>query len=96
MASSKPGQAKPGFTIKAFGFELRLWNEAGGVEWGASITCDGKEEFTSRFEEDNLTLAQLHLLAEARNRAMVRWRDKEFPPVESLIDSWDPVNMLEP
>lgn len=95
MALSTRGEIKPSFTLNAYGFHLRLWNESGGVDWGASI-LDGKEEISCKFEEDNLTLAKLHLLAEARSRATTRWPDKEFPSCESLLESWEPVNMTEP
>jgi hypothetical protein len=94
MALSTRHKLKPSFTLDAYGFHLRLWNESGGVDWGASLH-DGKEEVSCRFQEDNLTLAKLHLLAEARNRAMTRWPEKKFPSDESLIDSWEPVNMTE-
>ena len=86
-------KAKHGFALAAFGFQLHLWNES-DVEWGAIIR-DGEQEMSSRFEEDNLTLAKLHILAEARNRALVRWKDREFPPCETLLDSWEPMTFVD-
>jgi len=86
-------KAKHGFVIAAFGFRIHLWNES-EVEWCATI-FDGEQEVSSRFEEDNLTLAKLHTLADARNRAMVRWKDKEFPSCDSLVDSWESMTFVD-
>jgi len=85
--------AKHGFVITAFGFRLHLWNES-EVEWCATIS-DGDEETPIRFQEDNLMLAKLHTLADARNRAIVRSSDKEFPSCESLVDSWEPMTFID-
>lgn len=80
--------------ISAFGFEIRLWKESQGVAWGATI-ADGDQLFRSQFEEDNLTLAKLHILEDARARASHRWRDREFPPCESLADLWKTITIAE-
>ena len=77
--------------ISAFGFEIRLWKESHGVVWGATI-ADGEQLFRSEFEEDNLTLAKLHILEDARTRAAYRWKNREFPPCESFGDLWNCVN----
>jgi len=34
-------------------------------------------------------------LADARNRAVVRWKDKEFPTCEMLVDSWEPMTFVD-
>lgn len=86
-------KAKHGFALSAFGFQLHLWKES-DVEWCGTIR-DGDQETSSRFEEDNLTLAKLHILAEARNRALVRWKDKEFPACETLVDSWEAMTFVD-
>jgi hypothetical protein len=86
-------KSKHGFTIAAFGLRIHLWNES-EVEWVATIR-DGDNEASCQFEEDNVTLAKLHILAEARNRAQVRWKDREFPACETLVDSWEPMTFVE-
>lgn len=94
MAPSTSSKTKPCYTLNAFGFHLRLWSES-DVKWAATIH-DGKKEITSRFEEDNLTIAKLHLLEDARRRAVLLWPNKDLPTCESLVDSWEPLNMVQP
>ena len=76
----------PGTSLSrvAFGFQLHLWQES-DVKWSATIH-DGEREVCARFEEETLFL--LHILAQARNRALVRWKDQEFPREDTLLDSW--------
>ena len=91
MTAKTIGTTKDVLAISAFGFEIRLWQETTEVEWCATIH-DGGQEVSCCFEEDNLALAKLHILAEARNRALVRsGRDRELPPYETLLDSWEPM-----
>jgi hypothetical protein len=87
-------RVEQGFTVTAFGFRIHLWNET-DVEWGATID-DGEYKVSCRFDEETVALAQLHILAEVRNRALVRWKDKEFPAYETLMDSWEPVTFVNP
>jgi hypothetical protein len=86
-------KSKHGFVIAAFGFRIHLWNES-EVEWCATI-FDGEQELSNRFEEDNLPLAKLHTLADARYRATVKWKDREFPSCESLFDSWESMTFVD-
>jgi hypothetical protein len=65
---------KQGFRVAAFGFELHLWMER-DAKWSAIIQ-DGDHEFSSRFQENNLTLAKFHILADARSRAIYRRTDR--------------------
>jgi hypothetical protein len=80
--------------LSAFGFELRLWQESHDGQWAATIG-DGEQVFHCRFEEENLTLAKLHLLGEARTRAL-HHGDKEFPSCQSFMGSWKPVTLKNP
>jgi hypothetical protein len=84
---------KQGFRLAAFGFELHLWMER-DAEWSAIIQ-DGDNRFSTRFQEDNPTLAKFHLLADARNRPIYRWRDQQFPAEETLVDSWEPMTFVD-
>ena len=92
-AMGMPALSKQGYATAAFGFRIHLWNES-EVDWCATI-FDDEHEVSCRFQEDNLTLAKLHILADARNRAVVRWTDKEFPASELLVDSWQAITFVE-
>ena len=92
MSSTMVRRKRTALALSAFGFELRLWHESKEMEWGATI-ADGEQVLHSRFEEDNLMLAKLHVLGDARARAMYRWSDREFPSCESLMGSWKPITM---
>jgi hypothetical protein len=83
---------KLALAIKAYGLELRLWKERGDREWGATIREDSTI-LHSHFEEDNLMLAKLHLLGEARSLAMSRSGGAELPGCDTFFDSWKPVKM---
>ena len=78
--------------LDAYGLELRLWKEAGLREWGATFR-DGRTIEHCRFEEDNLLMAKLHVLGEARNRALNRSDDGELPGCDTFFNSWKPVKM---
>jgi hypothetical protein len=84
---------KQGFRLVAFGFELHLWMDRDAES--SAIIQDGDHRFSTRFKEDNLTLAKFHLLAVARNRAIYRWRDQQFPAEETLVDSWQPRTFVD-
>ena len=88
------GKAKQGYSRFAFGLRIHLWQES-EVDWCATIFDDDNSELSSRFEEDNLTLAKLHILAEARNRAVVRWKDRDFPTEDTLVDSWEEIALID-
>ena len=83
---------KIALALKAYGMELRLWREQAPREWRATL----QEENTvlhCHFEEDNLTLAKLHVLGEARNRAMSRADNTELPGCDTFFDSWKPIKL---
>jgi len=94
MRSATVSKTRLALALSAFGLELRLWQESHDAQWGATIE-DGEHVFHSQFEEENLTLAKLHLLGEARARALNRG-DKEFPSCESLMGSWKPITLKNP
>ena len=80
--------------LQAYGVELRLWKEPGEHEWGAALR-DDTAIVECQFEEDNLTLAKLHVLGEARCRAMRR-ASGELPSCDTYLDSWKPIKMTRP
>jgi hypothetical protein len=90
MTSTTIGTTKDVLAISAFGFEIRLWQESTEVEWSATIE-DGKRVLRSKFEEENLILAKLHILEDARARAIYCCRHNNLPSCESLIDGWHEV-----
>ena len=94
MTSATVGKTRLALALSAFGFELRLWQESHDAQWGATIE-DGDHVFHSQFEEENLTLAKLHLLGEARARALYRG-DTEFPSCESLMGSCKLISLKSP
>ena len=83
---------KVALTLKAYGFELRLWKEDVEREWGATLR-DENHVASCHFEEDNLILAKLHLLGEARNRAISRSDNAELPGCDAFLQSWKPITM---
>lgn len=95
MRSTTIGKTRLALALSAFGFELRLWPESQEMKWGATME-DGNDVFHTQFEEENLTLAKLHLLGDARSRALCRARDKEFPSCDTLMDSWKPIRLKNP
>ena len=83
---------KVALSLKAFGFELYLWKEDVEREWGASLR-DENVVATCNFEEDNLMLAKLHLLGEARNRAIHQSGTSDLPGCDAFLNSWKPINL---
>jgi hypothetical protein len=94
MATRAVGEFKLGLALEAFGNELRLWKEPGEREWGATLR-DDDNIVECHFEEDNLTLAKLHVLGDARNRAISRSDAAELPGCDMFLDSWKPVKMAK-
>ena len=95
MATTAVGEFKLALALEAYGIELRLWKEPGEREWGAALR-DDNNIVDCHFEEDNLTLAKLHVLGEARNRVMSRSGSAELPGCDTFLDSWKPVKMAKP
>ena len=95
MATTAVSEFKLGLTLEAYGIELRLWKEPREREWGATLR-DHNNIVDCHFEEDNLTLAKLHVLGEARNRVIIRSGNAELPGCNTFLDSWKPVKMAKP
>ena len=87
------GKAKHGLSCAAYGLQIHLWSES-DFDWCATIFDSGQEMYF-RFEEHNLTLAKLHILAQARNRAMRRSKDRELPAEGTLLESWEPITFVD-
>jgi hypothetical protein len=85
---------KVAITLKAYGFELQLWKEDAEREWGSTLS-DSNYLMSCNFEEDNLTLAKLHLLGEARSRALGRSADANLPGCDVFLHSWKPIKMTK-
>jgi hypothetical protein len=85
---------KLGLELEVYGIELRLWKETGESEWGATLRENDNTVHT-RFEEENLTMAKLHLLAEARKRAVSRSGGAELPGCDAFLNSWKPINLMK-
>jgi len=94
MATTAVSEFKLGLALQAYGIELRLWKEPGELEWGATLR-DDNNIVDCHFEEDNLTLAKLHVLGEARNRAKSRSGSEELPGCDTFLESWKPVKMAK-
>jgi len=90
MTSTAARKFKLALELKAFGMELRLWKEPNEREWGATLR-DNNKIVDHRFEEDSLTLAKLHVLGEARSRAMSRSGTEELPGCDTFFDAWKPI-----
>ncbi len=95
MSTQAARGLKLAVAIKAYGMELRLWKESGERQWGSSLR-EGDTTVESQFEEDNLALAKLHVLAEARSRAVTQSGKTELPGCDTLLDSWKPINIAKP
>jgi hypothetical protein len=95
MVTTAVGGFKLGLALQAYGIELRLWKEPGEREWGATLR-DDIDIVDCHFEEDNLTLAKLHVLGEARKRVMSQSGKAELPGCDTFLDSWKPVKMVKP
>ena len=85
---------KLGVALEFYGIELRLWKEIGESEWGATLREKDNTVHT-RFEEENLTMAKLHLLAEARKRVVNRSGSAKLPGCDAFLNSWKPINMRQ-
>jgi len=81
---------KVALALQAYGIELRLWKEETEKEWAGTLRR-GDSILTHRFEEDNLTLAKLHLLGKARSRAMGTSDGVQLPGCDTFMNSWKPV-----
>jgi hypothetical protein len=95
MATTAVGEFKLALALEAYGIELRLWKEPGERKWVATLR-DDNNIVDYHFEEDNLILAKLHVLGEARNRVMNRSGSAELPGCDTFLDSWKPVKMAKP
>jgi hypothetical protein len=95
MAPTAVDEFKLALALEAYGIELRLWKEPGEREWGAALR-ENNNIVDCHFEEDNLTLAKLHVLGEARNRVIKRSGTVDLPGCETFLDSWKPVKMAKP
>jgi hypothetical protein len=85
---------KLGLALEFYGIELRLWKEIGESEWGATLR-ENDNTSHARFEEENLTMAKLHLLAEARRRVVNRSGAAELPGCDAFLNSWKPINLTK-
>ena len=94
MATTATGKFKLALSLKAYGIELQLWKEPSEREWGATLRVDN-DVIDCHFEEDNLTMAKLHVLGEARSRAVTQAGNTELPGCDTYLDSWKPVNMAK-
>jgi hypothetical protein len=95
MSTTAVGKTKLALALEAYGIELRLWKETGEREWGATLREDNTI-VQCKFEEDNLLLAKLHLLGEARSRASSRTGAAELPGCDTFLNSWKPVKLMNP
>jgi hypothetical protein len=85
---------KLALTLKAYGFVLQLWKEDTERIWGATLG-DSNQVAGCIFEEDNLMLAKLHLLGEARNRAIRQSGKSDLPGCDAFLNSWKPINLTK-
>ena len=92
MTTTAIREIKVALALQAYGIELRLWKEREERKWGATLS-DDNTILHSNFEEDNLMMAKLHLLGEARSRAMSRAGSAELPGCDTFFDSWKPIKM---
>ena len=83
-------EVKLALALDAYGLELRLWKELKEREWGATLR-DDTTTVHSHFEEDNLMMAKLHVLGEARTRAVTRSGRSDLPGCDTFFDSWKPI-----
>ena len=85
---------KVALALKAYGFEIQLWKQDAEREWGATIS-DSNNVYSCSFEEDNLMLAKLYLLGEARSRAIRRTNNSNVPGCDVFLNSWKPINLTK-
>jgi hypothetical protein len=85
-------EVKVALALKAYGIEIRLWKEADLREWGATFRDDATVVHY-RFEEDNLTLAKLHALGEARKRALSLLGNVDLPGCDTFTNCWKPIKL---
>ena len=85
-------EVKVALAVRAYGIEIRLWKEADLREWGATFR-DQTTIVNYQFEEDNLTLAKLHALGEARKRALGLLGNVDLPGCDTFPNAWKPINM---
>jgi hypothetical protein len=83
---------KLAITSKAYGFVLQLWKEDAERTWGATLS-NSNFVVSCNFEEDNLMLAKLYLLGEARNRAIEQSNAPNLPGCDTFLDSWKPIRL---
>jgi hypothetical protein len=83
---------KLAITSKAYGFELQLWKEDAERTWGATLS-NSNLVVSCHFEEDNLMLAKLYLLGEARNRAIEQSNASNLPGCDTFLDSWKAIRL---
>ena len=94
MSTLRIHAVKLGLALEVYGIELRLWKEIGESEWGGTLR-ENDQTVHTRFEEENLTMAKLHLLAEARKRVVNRSGGAELPGCDAFLNSWKPINMTK-
>ena len=94
MTTTAARQTRVALALSAYGIELRLWKGPDVRDWGASLRHDNNT-IQFKFEEDNLTLAKLHVLGEARNQAMKRTGSLALQDCETFLDAWMPVKMMQ-
>ena len=87
MTSTAIPEIKETFAVEAYGVEIRLWKSSDANWWGGMLRT-GKDVLYREFHEENLTLAQLHLLAEARNIAAYRGCTAALLPSHIAIQEW--------
>ena len=92
MTSTGVRQVQIALATEVYGMELRLWKEMGERQWGATLR-DGSAVVQSDFEEDDLTLAKLHILGEARSRAVSQSGNMSLPSCDTFLDSWKVTRM---
>jgi hypothetical protein len=95
MTTTAIREIKVALALQAYGIELRLWKEREERKWGATLR-DDNTVLHSNFEEDNLMMAKLHLLGEARSRAMSRHGSEELPGCDTFFHSWKPIKLETP
>jgi len=94
MTTATVPEIRVALAIKAYGMEIQLWKEVGQREWGATLR-DDTTILHCHFEEDSLPLAKLHLLGEARNRAVTRSGNTGLPGCDTFFDAWKPIKMTK-
>ena len=87
MSTAGVRQVQIALVSEAYGIEVRLWKELGERQWGATLR-DENTVIQSSFEEDDLTMAKLHVLGEARSLVLSRSGHLDLPSCDSFLDSW--------